>query len=105
MMYVPAHWLFVTEGEVIARLKATASDVNCKVATFRDDFNTCDGRPQVIATGPDDGIDDSKYNEAGFSWMAARQIVLREVHAVKERHSQLSTIERFCPCAWCAMSR
>jgi len=100
-----AHWLFVTEGEVIARLEATASDVNCVVATFRDDFNTCDGRPQVIATGPDDGIDDSKYNEAGFSWMAARQIVLREVHAVKKRHSQLSTIERFCPRAWCAMSR
>ena len=74
---------------MIARLKATASDVNCVVATFRDDFNTCDGRPQVIATGPDDGIDDSKYNEAGFSWMAARQIVLREVHAVKKRHSQL----------------
>ena len=90
---------------MIARLKATASDVNCVVATFCDDFNACDGRPQVIATGPDDGIDDSKYNEAGFSWMAARQIVLREVHAVKKRHSQLSTIERFCPRAWCAMSR
>ena len=81
-----AHWLFLTEEEVLRRIDATARDVKRAVATFRDDYNACDGRPQVIATGPDDGIDDSIYNEAGFSWAAARQIVLREVHVVMKRY-------------------
>ena len=82
-----SRWFFCTEEDVLARLDATASDVNRVVATFRDDFSACDGRPQVIATGPDDGIDDSMYNATGFPWATVRRIVLREVTKLHRERS------------------
>ena len=81
-----SRWFFCCEEDILARLDETAHDVNRVVQMFRCEFNACDSRPQVIATGPENGIDDSMYNDAGFSWAAARHIVLREVLKKSSKH-------------------
>ena len=70
-----ACWFFCTERDVSTRLDASGNDPEPVMALFQGDYDACDGHPQVIATGPDDGLDDSLYNETGFSWQATRRIV------------------------------
>ena len=75
------HWFYCTEEAVCARLNASANDPKRALKLFRDDYKAGDhcGGPQIIATGPSDGVDDSRYSEAGFSWRVTAEVVMQEM--------------------------